>query len=61
MLLTDPISHTSIQQYLDFVEILVFHWICPLFILLILVGVELLLCIAVALSQTAITCYLESN
>ena len=32
-----------------------------LFILLILVGVELPLCIVVTLSQNAITCFLESS
>ena len=42
-------------------KISMFHWIYPLFILLILVGVELLLCIVVTLSQNAITCFLESG
>ena len=39
----------------------IFHWICLLFILLILVGVELPLCIFVTLSCNAITCFLESS
>ena len=49
MLLAGPISHTS-TPYMDFVDISTFHWICLLFILLILVGVELPLCIVVTLS-----------
>ena len=42
----------------------VFHWICVLFILIILVGAELPLCIVVivvTLSQNGATCFLESN
>ena len=38
-----------------------FHWICLLFILLILVGVELLLYIVITLSWNAMTCFLESS
>ena len=60
MLLTGPISHNS-TQYMDFVEISTFHWICLLFILLILVGVEVPVCIVVTLSWNAITCLLESS
>ena len=50
MLLAGPVSHAG-PQYMDFVDM--FHWICLLFILLILVGVELLLCIVV----TILECY----
>ena len=39
----------------------IFHWICLLCIVLILVGVELSLSIVVTLSQNAITCFLESS
>ena len=39
----------------------IFHWICLLFILLILVGVELPLCIVVTLSENAMACFLESS
>ena len=39
----------------------IFHWNCLLFIVIILVGVELPLCIVVTLSQNAITCFLESS
>ena len=46
MLLAGPISHTNIQ-YMDFVEISMFHWICLLLILLIFVGVERPLCLVV--------------
>ena len=64
MLLTGPISHTS-TQYMDFVDIFsifsIFHWICLLFITLILVGAELPLCTVVILSQNTITCFLESS
>ena len=49
MLLAGPISHTS-TQYMDFVKISIFHWICLLFILLILEGVHLPLYIVVTLS-----------
>ena len=56
MLLAGSISHTS-THYMDFVEILTFHWIYLLFIFLILVGVELYLCIVVTLSCNAITCF----
>ena len=38
-----------------------FNWICLLFILLILMGVELPLCLFVTLSYNRITCFLESN
>ena len=58
-LLAGPISHTS-TQYIDFVDIFTFHWICLPFILLILVGVELPLCVIVTLSQNAVSCFLES-
>ena len=63
VLLAGPISHTSIQ-YMDFVAIFtfsMFDWICLLFTLLILVGVELSLCLVVILSENAITCFLESS
>ena len=44
-------KHQNIgSQYMDFVEISTFHWICLLFILFILVGIELPLCIVVTLS-----------
>ena len=47
MLLTGPISHTSIQ-HMDFIEIInVLLDLCVIFILLILVDVELPLCIVV--------------
>ena len=46
MLLAGPVSHTS-TQYMDFVEISIFHRICLLFIFLVLVGVVLPLCIVV--------------
>ena len=49
MLLAGPISHTS-TQYIDFVDFFAFHWICLPFILVILVGVELPLCVIVTLS-----------
>ena len=39
----------------------IFHRICLLFIVLILVDVDLPLCIVVTLSQNAITCFLESS
>ena len=48
MLLAGPISHTS-TQYIDFVDFLHFTGCLP-FILLILVGVELPLCVIVTLS-----------
>ena len=41
MLLAEPISHTSIQHMGQLSKFSMFHWICLLFILLILVGVEL--------------------
>ena len=59
MLLAGPISHTS-TQYIGFVDFLTFHWICRPFILLILVGVELPLCIVVTLSYNAV-CVLFSG
>ena len=60
MLLARPISHTG-TQYIDLSKFSIFHCICLLFILLILVGRELSLCIVVTLSQNAITCFLESS
>ena len=60
MLLAGPISHTS-TQYIDFVDFFAFHWICLPFILLILVGVELPLCVIFTLSQNAVLCFLESS
>ena len=56
MLFAGPISHTS-TQYMDFVE----TFNISLDLSTILVGVELPLCIVVALSQNAITCFLESS
>ena len=56
MLLAGPISHTS-TQYRDFVEVFNVSLICLLFILLILVGAELPLCIVVTLSWNAITVF----
>ena len=44
MLLTGPISHTS-TQYMELSKFSIFHWICLPFILLILVGLELPLCV----------------
>ena len=41
MLLTEPISHTSIQHMDQLLKFSMFHWNCLLFILLILVGAEL--------------------
>ena len=49
MLLAGPISHNSIDTWISS-EFSMFHWICLLFILLLLVGVELPLCIFVTLS-----------
>ena len=60
VLLAGPISHTS-TQYIDFVDFFMFHWICLPSILLILVGVELPLCVAVTLSQNVVLCFLESS
>ena len=60
VLLAGPISHTGVQ-YMDFVEISVFYWICLPYILLIFVGVELPLCIVITLSYNAVTCSLESS
>ena len=67
MLLAGPISHTNIL-YKDFVEIfnasICLLFICLRFILLILVGVELPLCIVVivvTLSWNAITYFLDSS
>ena len=60
MLLAGPISHTS-TQYIDFVNFFIFHWICLLSILFILVGVELPLCVVVTLSQNVVLCFLESS
>ena len=57
MLLAGPISHTS-TQYIDFVDFFTFHWICLQFILLILVGVDLPLCVVVTLSKNAVSCFL---
>ena len=45
-----PISHTD-TQYMDLSKFSTFHWICLLFIVLTLVGVELPLCIVVTLSN----------
>ena len=42
MLLAEPVSHTSIQHMDQLSKFPMFHWICFLFILLILVGIELL-------------------
>ena len=60
MLLAGTISHTS-TQYIDFVDLFMFHWICLPSILLILVGVELPLCVVVTLSQNVVLCFLESS
>ena len=38
-----------------------FYWICLLFTLLVLVGVELALRLVVTLSQNAVTSFLESS
>ena len=54
MLLAGPVSHTS-TQYIDFVEIFNISLDFLLFILIILVGVELPLCIVVTLSKNAIS------
>ena len=50
MLLAGPTDHTS-TQYMDFVKIFSISVVCLLLNLLILVGVELLLCIVVILSK----------
>ena len=60
MLLAGTISHTRLNTWI-LSKFSIFHWICPLFILLILLGVELPSCIVVTLSQNAITCFLESS
>ena len=60
MLLAGPLSHTS-NQYRVSSKFSTFHWICLLFVLLILVGVELPSCIVVTLSWNALTCFLESS
>ena len=67
----DSVMHEADDAYsiwstwLDrFLTFSMFHWICVLFILLILVGIELSLCIVVVvetLFQNAITCFLESG
>ena len=49
MLLAGPISHTS-SQYVVLSIFSMFYWICLLFVLVILVGVELHLYIVVTLS-----------
>ena len=49
MLLAGTISHTR-KWYMDFVKISMFYSIHLKFILLVLIGVELRLCLAVALS-----------
>ena len=59
MLLAGSVSHTS-TLYMDFVEIFNIS-LDLLFILRILVGVELPLCIVVTLSQNAINCFLGSS
>ena len=50
--------HHSIHWFRRFFT---FHWICLPFVLLILVGVELPLCVIVTLSQNAVSCFLESS
>ena len=60
MLLAGPISNTGIQ-YLNFIEIFNFHWICAITYFVHLVGVELPLCIVVTLFQNTVTCFLESS
>ena len=60
MLLAGPISHTS-TQYTDFVDFLHFNGSVYQFILLILVGVELPLCVVVTLSKNAVSRFLESS
>ena len=63
MLLAGPISHTNALNTWSSLKFSTFHWICLLFILLILVGVELPLCIHVVLtiSWNAISCFLQSS
>ena len=56
-LLAGPISHSSIQC-MDCVNILLGLSIIHL---LVLVGVELPLCVAVTLYKNAMTCFLESS
>ena len=53
-LLAGPISYTSTWNSL---KVSTFHWMCILFVLLILMGANLPLCIVVTLSQNAITCF----
>ena len=60
MLLAGTNSHTS-TQCMDFIGFFNISLTCLLFIMLILVGVELPLCMVVTLSQNAITCFLESS
>ena len=65
MSLAGPISHTS-TQYIDFVDFLhftgfVYRLDLSGFILLILVGVELPLCIVITLSWNAVSYFLESS
>ena len=54
MLLAGPIFHAS-TEYIDFVDFSTFHWIGLPFILVILVGIELPLCVVVTLSQNAVS------
>ena len=57
MLLAGPIFHTS-TQYIDFVDFLHFTgFVCHLFCSF-LVGIELPLCVAVTLSQNAVSFFL---
>ena len=53
MLLAGPISHTS-TQYIDFVDFLMFQWICLPNILLILVGIELPLHVVVTILECCV-------
>ena len=46
---------------LIYIYIYIFHWICLLSILLILLGVELPLCVVVTLSKNVVLCFLESS
>ena len=56
MLLAGPLSHTSIQHFVE-----TFHWICILFVLLILVSIDPPLCIVGTLFQNAVIRFLESS
>ena len=59
-LLAGPIFHTG-KQCIDSVETFNVDWICLALIFIVSVGVELLLCLAFTLSQTAVTSVPQSK